>query len=63
MRSLDNKRLVSARPFQPLRIHVTRGRYYDVGHPDQIIVERSDVPSYSAAPSSPGARRGEAARK
>lgn len=30
--------LIRQRPFTPLRIHLTDGRAYDVGHPDQIIV-------------------------
>jgi hypothetical protein len=35
--------LVRARPFVPLRIHLTDGQTYDVRHPDQMIVLRGRV--------------------
>ncbi len=35
--------LVRARPFVPLRIHLTDGTVYDISHPDQIIVLRGRV--------------------
>ncbi len=35
--------LIRARPFVPLRVHITRGQSHDIRHPDQIIVLRGRV--------------------
>jgi hypothetical protein len=35
--------LIRKRPFGPLRIHLTDGNNYDIGHPDQIIVPTGRV--------------------
>ncbi len=35
--------LVRARPFVPLRIHLTDSTVYEISHPDQIIVLRGRV--------------------
>lgn len=31
---------IKARPFRSLRLHLSDGQYYDVTHPDQVIVTR-----------------------
>jgi hypothetical protein len=38
MRAKELMELIRKRPFSPLRIHLTDGSVYDIGHPDQIIV-------------------------
>jgi hypothetical protein len=43
MRPQELMQLIRHRPFVPLRIHLTDGRTYDIGHPDQIIVLRGRV--------------------
>lgn len=43
MRPEELTALIRNRPFVPLRIHLTDGRAYDLGHPDQIIVLRGRV--------------------
>ena len=43
MRPDELIQLIRERPYQPLRIHLTDGRTYDVSHPDQIIVLRGRV--------------------
>jgi len=43
MRANELIELTRQQPFQPLRIHMTDGRTYDVRHPDQIIVLRHRV--------------------
>jgi hypothetical protein len=35
--------LIRARPFSPLRIHLSDGTAYEIRHPDQIIVLRGRV--------------------
>ena len=43
MRPEDIKELVQKQPFVPFRIHLVRGRKYDVTHPDMVMVLRSRV--------------------
>jgi hypothetical protein len=38
MRATELLELIRHKPFEPLRIHLTDGTTYDIGHPDQIIV-------------------------
>jgi len=50
--------LVRARPFVPLRIHLTDGTVYDISHPDQIIVLRGRVDIGVGADPETGAAEG-----
>jgi hypothetical protein len=43
MRPDELMQLIRKQPFMPLRIHLTDGRKYDIGHPDQIIVLKGRV--------------------
>jgi hypothetical protein len=43
MRPEDIKTHVKAEPFQPFRIHLSNGSYYDVRHPEMIMVGASEV--------------------
>jgi hypothetical protein len=41
MRPEELMELLRARPFVPLRLHITGGHTYDIRHPDQVLVTRS----------------------
>jgi hypothetical protein len=41
MRPEDLLALLQTRPFVPFRIHTTDGRYYDIVHPEAMLVLRS----------------------
>jgi hypothetical protein len=41
MRPEDLLALLRTRPFEPFRIHMTDGRYYDVVHPEAVFVLRN----------------------
>lgn len=41
MRAEDILELLRARPFVPLRFHMSDGQSYDVRHPEMVIVLRS----------------------
>lgn len=43
MRAEEFTELLRTRPFVPLRIHLTDGQYYDVRHPDLVLVLRQRV--------------------
>jgi hypothetical protein len=43
MRPEEFMQLIRARPFIPLRIHLTGGQTYEIRHPDQVLVLRSRV--------------------
>jgi hypothetical protein len=43
MRPEELKELLKARPFVPLRIHLTDGRQFDIYHPDRVLVLRGRV--------------------
>jgi hypothetical protein len=43
MRAEELMELVKARPFTPLRIHLTDGQTYDITHPDLVLVLRQRV--------------------
>lgn len=43
MRAEELSELLRARPFVPLRIHLTDGQAYDVLHPEQVLVLRQRV--------------------
>jgi hypothetical protein len=45
MRAEEFKELLRIRPFRPLRVHMTDGSYYDIRHPDQVLVlwQRVDI--------------------
>jgi hypothetical protein len=43
MRPEELKELLNARPFVPLRIHLTDGRVFDIYHPDRVLVLRGRV--------------------
>jgi hypothetical protein len=41
MRAEEFTQLLRARPFVPLRIHMTDGKTYDIRHPEIVLVLRS----------------------
>ena len=41
MRYDEFERIFQERPFEPVRIYITRGKPLDITHPEQIIVRRS----------------------
>jgi hypothetical protein len=43
MRPEELTALLRHRPFAPLRVHLTDGHFYEINHPEQIIVGRSRV--------------------
>ncbi len=43
MRPEEFKELLDARPFVPLRIHMTDGKTYDIRHPEFVLVLRQRV--------------------
>jgi hypothetical protein len=43
MRADELTELLRARPFVPLRIHLTDGQTYDIHHPDLVLVLRQRV--------------------
>ena len=43
MRPEEFKELLTARPFVPLRIHLTDGKTYDILHPEFVLVLRQRV--------------------
>jgi hypothetical protein len=43
MRPEELRELLKARPFVPLRIHMTDGQTFDIRHPDQVLVLRGRV--------------------
>jgi hypothetical protein len=43
MRAEDLMQLLRRRPFNPLRIHLTDGKTYDIRHPDMALVLRQYV--------------------
>ncbi len=43
MRAEELTELLRARPFVPLRIHLTDGQTYDIRHPDLVLVLRQRV--------------------
>ncbi len=32
--------VIKRQPFEPVRIHVSDGAFYDVKHPDQVLISR-----------------------
>jgi hypothetical protein len=40
MRAEELMELLGARPFVPLRIHMTDGQTYDIRHPERVLVLR-----------------------
>ena len=43
MRPQEFKELLNTRPFVPLRIHMSDGKYYDIHHPEFVLVLRSRI--------------------
>ena len=43
MRPQEFKELLNTRPFIPLRIHMSDGKYYDIYHPEFVLVLRSRI--------------------
>ncbi|MFM7150240.1 MAG: hypothetical protein ACKO23_10400 [Gemmataceae bacterium] len=43
MRAEELTELLRARPFKPLRIHLTDGKSFDIYHPDLVLVLRQRV--------------------
>jgi hypothetical protein len=43
MRADELTELLRTRPFLPLRIHLTDGQFYDIRHPDMVLVLRQRV--------------------
>jgi hypothetical protein len=41
MRAEDLRELLNARPFVPLRIHMSDGQTFDIRHPELVLVLRS----------------------
>ncbi|HXG10599.1 MAG TPA: hypothetical protein VNK04_12630 [Gemmataceae bacterium] len=55
MRPDDLRDLLRRHPFQPLRLHLTNGIVFEIGHPDMAVVERSTIKLI--LPSVPGTER------
>lgn len=36
-------KLLRVRPFEPFRIHLSNGKYYDIRHPELALVEQAKV--------------------
>lgn len=43
MRPSQLKEYVARRPFLPLRLYVSDGSYYDVRHPEAVMITQHDV--------------------
>lgn len=43
MRAEELKQLLRRRPFVPLRLNLTDGAEYDIRHPDNILVLKSQI--------------------
>lgn len=43
MRAQDLDRLLAQRPFVPVRLYMTDGTSYDIGHPEAVIISRSSA--------------------
>jgi hypothetical protein len=41
MRPMDLYRILHQEPFQPVRVHLTDGRSYDISHPYQAVVGKT----------------------
>jgi len=49
---------ITAEPFEPFRLHLARGRTFDVRHPEFIQVGRSTVTVYAPPVDTPEAPQG-----
>ena len=38
---------IAAEPFRPFRLHMAKGRTFDIGHPEMIEVGRSSLTVYA----------------
>jgi hypothetical protein len=55
IRPEDVRELLRKQPFQPFRMHMSNGQYYDVSHPDVAVVTRGTIVVAKADPASPDA--------
>jgi len=53
IRPEDVRELLRRQPFQPIRMHMSNGQYYDVPHPELAVVTRGTI--VVATPSPGGA--------
>ena len=41
MRAEDLRELLDVKPFVPIRLHLSDGKYYDIRHPELVLLART----------------------